>query len=205
MLTLGPADKGPEVLLGGERQIGQSYEDERLRQFCSGRYLARQAIQAIGGSAGPILRMGNGAPLWPDGYTGSLSHSGELVGAIAGCRKDWLGMGLDVERQGRVRPDLWPILFTPGERCYLENKDGPSQRFLATAFFSIKEAFLKLPSLKQEQVQDYQDIEVIHQNQRFSLCGNKIDLRCHFGLLYYSAEVLLHEDFVVGTILVELE
>lgn len=205
MLVLGQTDKGPEVLLGGERQIGKSYENERLRQFCSGRYLARQAIQAIGGSAAPILRMKNGAPLWPDGYTGSLSHSGELVGAIAGCHKDWFGMGLDVERQGRVRPDLWPILFTPGERCYLESKDGASQRFLATAFFSIKEAFLKLPSPKPKRVQDYHDIEVIHQNQRFSLYGSKIDLRCHFGLPYHSAEVLLHKDFVVSTILVELE
>jgi 4'-phosphopantetheinyl transferase EntD len=205
VLALGKADKGPEVLLGGERQIGQSYQNERLRQFCSGRYLARQAIQAIGGSAAPILRMENGAPLWPDDYIGSLSHSGELVGAIAGCRKDWFGMGLDVERQGRVRPDLWPILFTPEERCYLENKDNPSQRFLSTAFFSIKEAFLKLPSPKPERVQDYQDIEVVQQRQRFSLRGNKIDLRCHFGLSYLSASVFLHEDFVVSTILLELE
>lgn len=205
MLVLGQADKGPEVLLDGERQICQFYENERLRQFCSGRHLARQAIQALGGSIAPILRMENGAPLWPDGYTGSLSHSGELVGAIAGHRKDWSGMGLDVERLGRVHQDLWPILFTPGERCYLENKNGPSQRFLATAFFSVKEAFLKLPSPKSKQVQDYQDIEVIHQNQRFSLYGKKIDLRCHFGLPYHSAEVWLHEDFVVSTILVELE
>lgn len=112
-------------------------------------------------------------------------------------------MGLDIERLGRVSPDLWPILFTPEERGYLKNKDGPSRLFLATAFFSIKEAFLKLPSPKPERLQDYQDIEVIHQRQRFLLRGHKIDLRCHFGFSYHNADVFLHGDFVVSTILLE--
>ena len=201
LIALDRADKGNEVLLGREQDIAAEYDGERLLQFCSGRFLIRQALLALGGTAQPILRRNNGAPAWPDGYTGSLSHSGGLIGVIAGGSGNWLGMGLDIERMGRFGPELWPLLFTREERRYLEHTDDSNRNFLATALFSIKEAFLKLPSSRPELLVDYLNLEVICHRRQFSITGSNVDLRRHFGLPVYKAEVFQHEDFVVGTIL----
>jgi 4'-phosphopantetheinyl transferase EntD len=203
LLALASADKGPEVLLGIEQEIARSYEGERLLQFCSGRALARRLLQILGGSACSVARKNNGAPLWPKGFTGSLSHSGELVGAIVGRSADCFGLGLDIERPGRIDSSLWPLLFTPTEQVFLAGQSPAEQDFLATAFFSIKEAFLKLPSPREYLVEDYQDVEVRFLERRYSLHGAKTDFRLHFGCHALSAEVFRHRAYLVAYILLD--
>lgn len=112
-------------------------------------------------------------------------------------------MGLDVERLGRVTPDLWPTLFTPRERKYLAREDDRSRYFLATAFFSIKEAFLKLPSPRPELVENYHAVEVLYREHHFSLRGNTADLRRHFGQSSLEAEIFRHGEFIVASILLD--
>ena len=134
---------------------------------------------------------------------GSLSHSGDLVGALAGPATAWRGMGLDVERMGRVEPALWHLLFTPPEQEFLGRAESGVQVFLATAFFSVKEAFLKLPSPQPELITDYRNVEVRYRDGRFSVHGVERNLRLHFNEPALEADVMQYGAFVVSTILLE--
>lgn len=204
LLGLGAIPAEPEDLPEIERELCRGYEGQRLREFCAGRTLARSVLQAMGHSGCAIPRARNGGTQWPEGTVGSLSHSGDLVGAVAGPAATWRGMGLDVERTGRVDPALWNLLFTLPEQERLRSVERGEQLFLATAFFSVKEAFLKLPSPRPELITDYHDMEVRYRDGRFSVHGVERDLRLHFNQPTLEADVMQYGAFVVSTILLEV-
>ena len=196
--AVGPVDKGIEALLGPECEIASQYEGLRLRQFCSGRNLARTLLASLGGPQCPIGRAPSGAPLWPEGYTGSISHSADQVAAIVARSSDYWAVGLDIERVGAIAQDIWQLLFTEAECEFLAKHDT-----LTTAFFAIKEAFMKLPSPRPELFQDYRDIEVRYRGNRFTLHGANTDLRRHTGCPFLTATVRPYSNFVVATIAIE--
>src|SRR5687768_4356778 len=47
---------------------------ERRREFVTVRYCARKALQKIGVPAAPVLPDRDGAPRWPVGLIGSMTH-----------------------------------------------------------------------------------------------------------------------------------
>jgi 4'-phosphopantetheinyl transferase EntD len=48
--------------------------EKRRREFTAGRECARAALAGLGLAAVPILRGYRGAPQWPDGVVGSITH-----------------------------------------------------------------------------------------------------------------------------------
>ncbi|MEM7792797.1 MAG: 4'-phosphopantetheinyl transferase, partial [Verrucomicrobiota bacterium] len=46
----------------------------RQQEFIAGRKCARAALAELGQLHGPILANGKGAPVWPDGFVGSITH-----------------------------------------------------------------------------------------------------------------------------------
>ena len=135
--------KMANILLEGERQIADSYEEVRMQDFCGGRYCAHQCLTNFNVSEA-ILRTEYGEPIWPDGFIGSISHSKFLSGAIVMPETGFRAVGLDIETIGRVSQNLWPLFFTTGEIDWLQSKPYQYQCFFATLFFSFKEAFYKM-------------------------------------------------------------
>ena len=192
------------MLLDGEFALAMAYTDERLRQFCSARDLARKLLVLAGGERTSILRQASGAPIWPTGFTGSISHSGNCVGVLLGNSYEWYGLGLDIEQLGRITPALWPLLFTAKEQQQIQQAINPEQaEFLATAFFAVKEAFLKLPTAGGERQIDYLDVESSYRDLCFVLHGKRIKLHDIFGVAALNVEVIIHESYVVAAILLE--
>ena len=70
----------------------------------------------MGRDEGPIAKADNGAPLWPAGLVGSITHTQGYAAALAARAGDFAGLGVDAERIGGVTEDLWPRLFDAGER-----------------------------------------------------------------------------------------
>jgi 4'-phosphopantetheinyl transferase EntD len=78
-----------------------------VAEFATGRECARTALREIGAEAPdhPILADANGAPLWPAGVIGSISHTAGWTGAVAarqgtgvrGHRTGLASIGLDAE------------------------------------------------------------------------------------------------------------
>ena len=70
---------------------------ERQRDYRAGRYCAQLALEQLGVSKCIPDVTEHGAPAWPEGTIGSITHTLGLVSAAAAIRRRCLGLGLDVE------------------------------------------------------------------------------------------------------------
>src|SRR5438876_615194 len=78
------ADFDTSWLFGEERALVAGASPVRRREFTAGRVCARDALQQLGGPRCAILRDPSRAPIWPEGFVGSISHAaGYCVAAAA--------------------------------------------------------------------------------------------------------------------------
>ena len=117
--------------------------EKRRRDFAMGRTCARAALAGFGHGEAVIGMGDDGAPLWPSGLAGSITHTTGYAAAVAGA---FGGLGIDAERVGGVAPKLWPRLFNDVERAALAKH--PDADVAATLLFSAKEAAFKAWRLK---------------------------------------------------------
>lgn len=110
----------------------------RLGAYAAGRRAARAALTMQGHGTPAIGRDTTGAPLWPAGCHGSISHSATLAAAVV-TQDDW-ALGLDVEEAVPLNTALWPELFTPHETDALRADPDPTA---ALRHFALKEALYK--------------------------------------------------------------
>lgn len=140
-------DEGQAIAIHRHEEIHVARSaPKRRRDFALGRACARAALAGLGHGDAVIARSENGAPLWPPGIAGSITHTGGYAAALAGASSRFAGIGIDAERVGGVTPDLWPRLFTEVEQDRLRNEADPL--CAATLLFSAKEASYKAWVLK---------------------------------------------------------
>jgi 4'-phosphopantetheinyl transferase EntD len=120
--------------------------EKRRRDFALGRACARAALVGLGQGDAVIAMGEKGAPVWPAGIVGSITHTKGYAAAIVGNARGFEGIGVDAERVGGVGEDLWPRLFTSGERDQLMAQE--NRAVAATLLFSAKEAAYKAWALK---------------------------------------------------------
>jgi len=140
-------DQGQSIALhpGEELHVAGS-ADQRRRDFALGRACARAALEQLGHGDAVIAKGDNGAPLWPEGIVGSITHTKGYAAAAVGRSCDFAGLGIDAEQVAGVTRDLWPRLFTAVEQERL--RAHPDPLFAATLFFAAKEAGYKAGALK---------------------------------------------------------
>jgi 4'-phosphopantetheinyl transferase EntD len=118
--------------------------DKRRRDFALGRACARAALARHGIADAAIGRADSGAPVWPQGMVGSITHTHGFAAALVGADAAFRALGIDAERTGGMSEALAPRLFTAAERALLSSRDEAGRRALATVLFSAKEACYKL-------------------------------------------------------------
>jgi 4'-phosphopantetheinyl transferase EntD len=98
---------------------------ERRREFGTVRCCAREALRRIGVPAVPVLPDWDGAPLWPAGVVGSMTHCAGYRAAAVARTGDVRGVGIDAE----------PHAALPSEVLYLvlQDEERARQRMLADA------------------------------------------------------------------------
>jgi 4'-phosphopantetheinyl transferase EntD len=106
----------------------------RRHQAFAVRALARQALQRLGAPAAGIARAHNGAPVWPEGWTGSLAHDARCAVALVGRSRDFRALGVDVEPAEPLPEDAASIALDAVERAALERLDGGFARWSRAAF-----------------------------------------------------------------------
>jgi 4'-phosphopantetheinyl transferase EntD len=139
---------------------------KRQREFALGRMCARSALEKLGHGSAVIGRGANGAPLWPQGITGSITHTKGYAAAVVGELRHFSGIGVDAERMGGVTQDLWPRLFDDTERDHLMDLDEPERDNAATLIFSAKEACYKAWGAREPLV--FRDIRITPGEQSFT-------------------------------------
>ncbi len=116
---------------------------DRAGQSSAVRACACELLRAHGVNAPHIGRHANGAPAWPAGWVGSLTHSAGW-GAVAVARADSVrAVGIDLEDPQRMKRALWPHVFTPEEINALDDLPDDEAQGRAAAAFGAKEAIFK--------------------------------------------------------------
>lgn len=107
---IGPAD--PTALWPEERPAVLGAVPARIEEFTAGRTAARRVLRALGLPAQALPMAPDRAATWPQGVSGTIAHAAGF--AIAAAR---LGgpIGIDIEEDSPVPPDLWPVICTPVE------------------------------------------------------------------------------------------
>lgn len=107
----------------------------RRLEFAAGRTAARAALTSAGHPAMAIPVADDRAPVWPDGFFGSVTHAGDI--ALAAVLRGTASPGIDLEPDQDLPVDVVDTVLSPAERAAL-----PDLRH-ARAAFSAKEAFFK--------------------------------------------------------------
>ena len=140
-------DEGQAIAVHpGENVHVTGSAEKRRRDFALGRSCARAALAGLGHGDAVIAKGEGGAPLWPPGIVGSITHTDGYAAALVGESPHFAGIGIDAERVGGVTQDLWPRLFSAAEQEVLRSHADPL--LAATLFFSAKEASYKAWALK---------------------------------------------------------
>ncbi|MFI8961969.1 4'-phosphopantetheinyl transferase [Streptomyces sp. NPDC053493] len=85
------------VLYEAERALVATSVESRRGEFATARHCARTALAALGVPPAPILRGERGAPRWPSGTTGSLTHCAGYRAAAVARTDHLLSLGIDAE------------------------------------------------------------------------------------------------------------
>lgn len=140
----GVTDKGQDLALAeAEAVLVAKAGDKRRRDFTLGRHCAHVALERLGVPAAMIGMDGRGAPLWPEGTLGSITHTGGHAASIVARRRDFAALGLDAEQADGVTPRLFPRLFGAAERAFLAGLSEAEAGQAAAVMFSAKEAYYK--------------------------------------------------------------
>lgn len=118
---------------------------KRQAEYLAGRVCAREALRQLTGTPGLPTRDSEGAPCWPAGVVGSISHGHGLASAVVGCSSQWQGLGLDLEALiPATRADrLASQILTAGEQKRLAGLADPQRALQITLTFSLKESLFK--------------------------------------------------------------
>ena len=127
-----PADA--RLLPAEAAQVGGMVE-KRVREFTHGRHCAHLALKQLRGQTEAILKSEDRSPVWPAGIVGSISHSGEAAAAAVAHASTLRGIGLDIESDEGLSPDIIAMVCRPEEHT----KDGERAKLL----FCAKEAIYK--------------------------------------------------------------
>ena len=139
----------------------------RRREFALGRFCARAALTQMGIGEAVIARGPDGAPVWPPGIVGSITHTAGYAAAIVGSQSHFLGIGVDAERIGGVTEPLYPKLFGPEERALLAALDEERRCLVSTILFSAKEAYFKAWRPVNGKPLSFQNIHVVLEGDGF--------------------------------------
>jgi 4'-phosphopantetheinyl transferase EntD len=93
--------------------------EKRRREFTAGRECARAALAELGVAATPILRGYRGAPQWPDGIVGSITHCPGYCAAAVARTQDLVTIGLDAEPNAPLPGGVLELVSLPAERVRL--------------------------------------------------------------------------------------
>jgi 4'-phosphopantetheinyl transferase EntD len=114
--------------------------EKRRREFVTGRACARQALAGLGLPPSPIATGERGAPLWPAGVVGSITHCHGYRACAVARAGDVTSLGIDAEEHDVLPEGVLEAVSSPRERQRLATIRGVhADRVL----FSAKEAVYK--------------------------------------------------------------
>jgi enterobactin synthetase component D / holo-[acyl-carrier protein] synthase len=141
------ADQGERGLFPAEEAIVARAVEGRKDEFATIRRCARTALAELGVPPGPILPGVRGAPVWPAGIVGSMTHCvGYRAAAVARSASSGVaGLGIDAEVDGALPGGVTRLVASETER---EHVAALGERYPGVhwdrVLFSAKESVYKV-------------------------------------------------------------
>lgn len=89
----------------------------RRAEFTTVRHCAREALLQLGVGYEPLVPGHRGAPRWPDGVVGSMTHCAGFRAAAVARDGVLASLGIDAEPDLPLRPGMLESVALPGERA----------------------------------------------------------------------------------------
>ena len=132
------------VLFPEEEQIIAHAVEVRRREYATVRSCARACLERLGYPRVPILPGVGGAPKWPAGVQGSMTHCTGYAAAAVGPISRFSAIGIDAEPDAPLPDGVLDVVATPAERNRLAGiQPGPDGPNWDRLLFSAKEAVYK--------------------------------------------------------------
>ena len=140
----------------------------RRFEFLVGRLCAAKAMGAGAVAKGLTLCRGaSGAPIWPAGMTGSITHTVGFVSAVAAPCRNGQGIGIDSEEiLSRDRAARIAAVFATQGEIGGARDAGLDAETATTLVFSAKESVYKALHASVGRVFDYHDVRIIELDGR---------------------------------------
>ncbi|KQU83312.1 4'-phosphopantetheinyl transferase [Mesorhizobium sp. Root102] len=136
------------------------------------RWIAHGLLAELGVSDAAILRAPTGAPVWPDGITGSLAHDDDMAVAAVAPIGHISALGIDVEPAQPLPDDILALVATPADRI-----DVADRHLAGRILFAAKEAVYKASYPLDREVLGYEDITVdLNAGQATTKTGRNVSL-----------------------------
>jgi 4'-phosphopantetheinyl transferase EntD len=117
---------------------------KRKREFTAVRQCARLALATAGLRAGPIVPGPSGAPAWPPGAVGSMTHCDDYRACAIGLTETVAAIGIDAEPHEALPDGVLAMVGSEQERAALaELAAAAPGTFWDRILFSAKESVFK--------------------------------------------------------------
>jgi enterobactin synthetase component D / holo-[acyl-carrier protein] synthase len=136
-------DPPDAMLFPAEEALIARAVEKRRREFTSARLCARAALARIGVPPAPILPGERGAPTWPEGVVGSMTHCAGYRAAAVALAAEVATIGLDAEPNEPLPEGVLNTVANPGERAALADLPAGAGVSWDRLLFSVKESVYK--------------------------------------------------------------
>jgi 4'-phosphopantetheinyl transferase EntD len=137
-------DSVPSPLFPEEQAQIANAVAKRANEFATGRRCAREALEALGFPAGPLLTGAKREPLWPAGVVGSITHCTGYRAAVVALGSDLASVGVDAEPHEPLPDGVLAAIALPQEidRLAVLRRADPATHW-DRLLFSAKESVYK--------------------------------------------------------------
>ncbi|MFI5957605.1 4'-phosphopantetheinyl transferase [Cryptosporangium sp. NPDC051539] len=138
------ADDPHAMLFPAERDAISAAVPVRRNEYATVRACARQALARLGLPPAAILSGARGAPQWPDGAVGSMTHCTGFRAAALARTGAVTSLGIDAEPHRPLPDGILPTIAGPSEQAVVRelSRSAPHVRW-DTLLFSAKESVYK--------------------------------------------------------------
>ncbi|WP_030183608.1 4'-phosphopantetheinyl transferase family protein [Streptomyces sp. NRRL S-813] len=112
----GDDGSGDAPLFPAEQAVMARAVDKRRREFAAVRGCARRAMEKLGVPPQPVLPGERGAPRWPEGLVGSMTHCDGYCAAALVRVGDLASLGIDAEPHAPLPGEVLDAVALPAER-----------------------------------------------------------------------------------------
>lgn len=136
------------------------------------RWIVHGVLAELGMNGVAIPRASTGAPVWPDGITGSLAHDDDMAVAAVAPIGHIASLGIDVEPAQPLPHNILALVANPADRI-----DAADRHLAGRILFAAKEAVYKAVYPLDREVLGYEDITVdLNAGRATTKTGRKVSL-----------------------------